>query len=140
MAKNTVSKAKKKVKKKSVKHWKRKAWDVFSKYIRSRDSSKLGCRCYTCERYFPINKMHAGHYISRKISQTFFNEINVNAQCVNCNSFKFGDLITYRENLVKEYGEELIKELESQRNILKQWKAYKLEDIYKKYKAKLKEY
>ena len=54
--------------------------------------------------------------------------------------YKHGDQITYRERLVEEYGEDKVRYLEKERHTLKQWKVYELEEIYKKYKAKVKNY
>ena len=122
-------------KKPTVSKVKRKAWIEFSKFIRNRDSSRLGCRCYTCEKYYPIKLMQAGHYVSRRINATLFNEMNVNSQCYNCNINLKVNQVTYRENLVKDYGEHQVKFLESQRHTLKQWKVYELEVLYQKYKA-----
>jgi 5-methylcytosine-specific restriction endonuclease McrA len=119
----TVSKAKKR------------AWDVFSKFIRNRDTNYLGTECYTCGKYYPIEHMHAGHYIPGHRAVNMFNEINCAAQCPACNIYKHGDPITYREHLVRDYGEDIVKELEAHRNDIKKWKVYQLEEIYLKYKA-----
>jgi len=126
--KNKVSKAK------------AKAWQVFSKYIRLRDTCKLGTECYTCGKYYPINRMQAGHYLAGHRAIHMFNEINVHAQCPACNIYKHGDPITYREHLVRDYGEDIVKVLEEHRNDFKQWKVYELEEMYQKYKSKLTEY
>jgi hypothetical protein len=117
---------------------KARAWKVFSLWIRNRDTSYLGTECYTCGKYFPIKKMHAGHYIAGHRAINLFNEINCHAQCPMDNIFKHGDPITYREHLVRDYGEEIVKQLEAHRNDFKQWKVFELIDIEKKYKAKLK--
>jgi len=53
--------------------------------------------------------------------------------------FKSDHLISYREHLVKDYGEEAVKRLESERHNLKQWKVFELEEMIQKYKAKLKQ-
>jgi hypothetical protein len=124
----------------SVSKAKKKAWDVFSKYIRLRDTTRLGTFCYTCEKYFDFKKMHAGHYLAGHRAINYFNEINCHAQCPGCNIYKHGDPITYREHLVRDYGEEIVKELEAHRNDFKQWKVYELEELYLKYKSKLKDY
>jgi hypothetical protein len=124
-----------KIKKHGVSYWKTKAWHEFSIFIRNRDNSKLGCRCFTCGKYYPTNRMQAGHYVSRRINCTLFNEMNVHAQCYNCNINLKGDIITYKENLIKEYGEDKVKVLEDMRHVIKQWKTFELEEIYNKYKA-----
>lgn len=134
------------IKKLTVSKAKQKAWDVFSKYIRLSNSYKLSpggervCECYTCGARKEWKFMQAGHYIAGHRAINMFNEINVKPQCALCNIYKHGDPITYREHLVKDYGEDIVEELEAHRNDIKQWKVYELEELYKKYKAKLTEY
>jgi hypothetical protein len=127
------------MKKLTVSKAKANAWKAFSKWIRLRDTTKLGTQCYTCLKYFPIEKMHAGHYIAGRSAVNLFNEINCHAQCPMDNIYKHGDPITYREHLIQEYGEEVIKTLEAHRHDIHQWKVFELIEIEKKYKAKLKE-
>lgn len=124
----TVSKAKKK------------ADLAVSMYVRKSAETKLGVECYTCGKYFPVKNIQCGHFIPRSFNTTRFNLMNLHPQCVGCNVFKKGDLITYREHLVRDYGEEKVKLLEEMRHKLKQFKVYELDEIYQKYKAKIKEY
>ena len=66
----------KKVREKSVSYWiQKKAWPVFSKWIRERDKYT----CITCGKIGTGSFMHAGHYISRKFKATMFDERNVHA-------------------------------------------------------------
>ena len=124
----TVSKAKKK------------ADITFSRYVREAANTKLGVECYTCGNYFPVKHIQCGHFVPRSFNITRFNLMNCHPQCVGCNIFKKGDLITYRERLVEEYGEDKVKILEQMRHDIKQFKVYELIEIEQKYKAKLKEY
>ena len=87
----------------------KKLWTVFSRYIRARDAkvnkTPNRCRCFTCGNINYINKMQAGHYISRVVKEIKYDEINVHAQCVGCNIYRYGEQALYREEIVARYGE-----------------------------------
>lgn len=58
--------------------------DIFQMYIRYRDDFT----CITCGRKFPRGErthLHAGHFVSRGVYSTRWDEENVNAQCAGCN-------------------------------------------------------
>ena len=127
----------KKKKRKDIKYWKRKAWEVFSKYIRQRDTSYLGTLCYTCGKYFPIEKMQAGHFQPGRFPVFLFDERQVHSQCFRDNINLKGNWPRYYEHMVQDYGEEEVKAMIAQKNNFKQFKVYELEEIYLKYKGKL---
>jgi hypothetical protein len=108
---------------------KKKAQDVFNKWIRTRDAEE---RCISCGG--PVEQ--AGHYFSSgHYSALTFQELNVNGQCVRCNMFLSGNLIQYRMGLVRRYGEKIVKELEKQSEVRTyKWSRTELEDIITKYK------
>ena len=83
----------------------------YSWYIRLRDHGT----CYTCGTVKPPKEMQAGHYISRTHLVFRWDDRNVHCQCYACNCMKHGDLITYREKLVRQYGELSIQLMESRR-------------------------
>lgn len=109
----------------------------FSRYIKYRD----GFFCITCGRCFPGGgrKINAGHYVSRRIMILRWDEYNVNAQCAYCNNRLSGDIITYRENLLKKYGPEKVLEIEKMRHIKIKYQMNQLFDILEKYKRKCEE-
>lgn len=119
---------------------KRKAWEAFSKYIRLRDTCKLGTECYTCGKWGDFKRMHAGHFQPGRHNIFEFDERQVHAQCVSCNMFKRGNWPPYYKRMVKEYGQEEVNKMLEDRNTIKPMKAYEYEELYKKYKAKAKEY
>lgn len=121
----------------TTKKIKKKAWDVFSKYIRTRDTTKLGTQCYTCYKYFPIERTQAGHYQDGRHPVYLFDERQVHAQCFACNVFLHGNKLEYNDHMIKDYGEEEVKEMRAHKKDLKQFKVYELEEIYLKYKGKL---
>lgn len=112
----------------------KKAQDVFNAYIRKRDAD-LGC--ISCGGEVE----NAGHYFSvGQYSALRFNEMNVNGQSVHCNMYRHGNLIHYRQGLVRKYGEEKVKWLEdyANKNRLKKWSRFELDLIIKEYKEKIK--
>lgn len=91
---------------------------VFSRWVRLSFADKDGIvSCYTCGYQNHYKKMQNGHYISRFYKQTRWDERNCRVQCAMCNLWKNGDATTFRENLVKEYGEQVVQEMEASRKI-----------------------
>lgn len=124
------------MKKKTVSYWKKKAWKEFSNYILSSNETKLGLLCFSCETWHKRGKgMHAGHFQPGRYAIFLFDERQVHPQCYRCNINLKGNWPRYYENMVKEYGQEEVDQMIEQGKQLKQWKAYELEEIYKRYKA-----
>lgn len=118
---------------------------VFSQHIRLRDSKNGYCKCITCgEIRFWKDKMQNGHYISRRILITRFDELNCNTQCENCNVWRDKNemQISYRENLCKKIGEKKVLELEQKRHqvfkVDENWYREKIEFYQKKVNKMLK--
>lgn len=105
-----------------------KSQKVFNTWIRARDHNK---GCISCGR----EVTEAGHYFSQgHHSSLRFNEMNTNGQCTRCNCFMHGNLIEYRQGLVKRYGEDKVLLLESSaRNAVKKWSRMELEWIITTY-------
>jgi hypothetical protein len=108
---------------------KKKAQDVFNKWIRTRDAEE---RCISCGG--PVEQ--AGHYFSSgHYSALTFNETNVNGQCIRCNCFIHGNLIHYRMGLVLKYGDKKVKQLEKEAEVRTyKWSRTELEEIINKYR------
>ena len=105
-----------------------------NKYIKLRDKYT----CISCGN--KTRKMDAGHYRpAGRNSALRFDERNINCQCVICNQFKSGNLIAYREALIKKIGLEMVLELESN-NECKKWSVSELNEIISKYKLKVREH
>jgi hypothetical protein len=69
-----------------MKALKKKAWDVFSIYIRQRDMDENGnVKCCTCPNIRHWTGLDAGHFESRIKENTLFDEQNVHPQCKGCN-------------------------------------------------------
>lgn len=83
--------------------------------------------------------MHAGHYYSAGYhSSVRFDEDNVHGQCVHCNTFLHGNLINYKNNLLRKIGSDRMEELNikvgfEKRSVFK-WDRFSLIEIIEKYK------
>lgn len=77
----------------------------------------LYVRCYTCGVAVEAKKAHLGHYLSRYYKAARWDADNCRPQCMMCNLWKRGDPITFRQNLIKEIGEERVLAVEAKRNI-----------------------
>ena len=91
---------------------KKKAQRVFNKWVRERDK---GQPCLACGKH--SDKMDASHYASQGSSGYLrYHPENVSNTCYSCNRFKHGNLISYREGLVKKIGEDRVKWIENNRH------------------------
>lgn len=108
----------------------------FSRYIRLKHSENGKCTCYTCGNILPIKEIDNGHFQKREHQATRYHEDNCRPQCKTCNGdIKHnGKQIEFRENLVREIGEENVGQIEYQaRSIFKtNYKHFKeISDIYR---------
>ena len=109
---------------------------VFNKYIRLRDKDEL---CISCKQ--KPKKSNAGHfYNANNHWNVRFDENNVHLQCEHCNTFLSGNLINYRENLLKKIGAEEFNVLEGKSKVTRKFTKEELKEIIETYKKKIKEY
>ena len=129
-----------KPKKVSVSKLKKKAWDMFSKYIRMKYANKSGMEeCYTCGRVLYWKNMQAGHGIAGRNNAILFCEDVVRPQCVGCNFFGGGKYGVFMNKLIKEYGAEEFSQLVMMSTMTLQRKSKDYIEIYETYSKKLKE-
>lgn len=98
----------------------RKAWNVFSKWICDRDRGI----CVTCGNR---NANQAGHFWHGVLD---FDEMNINLQCKSCNLFKSGNLAPYSLYLIKKHGIEKFEDLEK-RHYLALRGEYRTDEDYR---------
>jgi hypothetical protein len=110
----------------------KKAWDIFSKYIRFiRDKGV----CYTCGVKKDPKEMDAGHY--KHCDCLDFDEMNIHCQCSNCNRNLRGNSKSYERRLISEYGEGEVEHLKIRAKKIKQYEDDELQLIIDTYKEKL---
>lgn len=130
--------------KKTVSQLKKDADKYFSQAIRLRDSEPIGgeyvAECITCGAQKHYKQMQAGHFVSRKVSLLRYDDQNVNAQCVGCNVFKYGEQYAYSRALDDKYGDGTAKSLHDQRHSTHKFTRDELEQIIEESKAQIKFY
>lgn len=120
---------------------KKKADQIYSIYVRIRDSDKNGyAECITCDVQKPWKDMQAGHFISRRFNILRFVDANVNAQCVKCNVFRYGEQYAYSRAIDLKYGTGTALELHSMQNDYHKFTRQELEVIIKEAKDYIGEF
>ena len=95
----------KRIKKRSFKTLKRRAWKVFSEYIRRRDADYAGrVSCYTCGVRMPWKQSHAGHAIGGRHHAVLFDPDICRPQCYRCNVPMRGQYPIFAAKLIRERG------------------------------------
>ncbi|KUY20889.1 Bacteriophage Lambda NinG protein [Elizabethkingia miricola] len=92
-----------------------KAQEVVNAYVRKRDqiNDRGDFVCISCQKMKSKEQCNAGHYFSRgNYGSVRFDLDNISSQCIQCNLHLHGNLIPYRENLIKKIGQERFDQLE----------------------------
>lgn len=112
-------------------------WRVFSKYIRQRDDGV----CISCGKKKHWKEMDAGHYIPKTLGgmNLYFDERNVNCQCVYCNRYLHGNLSKYALALQRKYGNNILEEFDKMRDDKVKISIPEYQRKIDYYKSKLKE-
>jgi hypothetical protein len=100
---------------------------IFSMYIRVRDSVDGICQCCTCGALFPIDKMDAGHFMSRIHKSTRWDERNVAGQCRYCNRYRDGAQYQFSKYIDHRWGTGTSEILFSLSVKPKKWTAFELD-------------
>lgn len=98
--------------KRPIKWLKKKAWEVFSLFIRQRDE-----KCITCGGKVE----NAGHWRHGHTKAGFFDKRNVNGQCSRCNLYLSGNGSVYSLKMVRKYGVKKAEEM---------WKEFSKDHIF----------
>ena len=127
--------------KSELKELKKKLRDIFSLYIRLRDSDKNGYgKCITCGRINHYKRMDAGHYIKRQYLATDFDEKNVNLQCKHCNYSEQGMDAKYKLAIDEKWGAGTSKMLEIKKHNKCKITVAEYKLLIKHYEDKLRKY
>lgn len=119
---------------------KRKLEIIFNQYIRLRDCHDGIGTCISCNKTYGIDKLQAGHFWSKGAYPALrFDERNVNSQCGGCNTFRHGAIGEYRIGLVKKLGQEVVDQLEQDRNAPRKYTVYDLLELIEIYQNRVKE-
>jgi hypothetical protein len=129
-----IKKAKMKEDLMSLSDWLKIAQTHFNTYIRQRDKDQL---CISCQK--PPLKKNAGHFFNANNHYSVrFDERNVHLQCEHCNTFLSGNLIPYRENLIKKIGVQKFEDLSKIANETRKFNIQEVKELINIYKNKIK--
>jgi hypothetical protein len=108
---------------------------IFNTWIRLRDQDQP---CISCG--LPLTgKFDAGHFHSvGSYPNLRYNIDNVHGQCVECNQHKRGNLIEYRNNLIKRIGIDRMEALNASRKLPLKLTIPEIIDLIYHYKALIK--
>lgn len=133
-------------KERTVSSLKKRAWNVFSEYIRLRDclattGAPFESKCVTCENFIPNSKgrLHAGHWISRVNNATLFDERNCFAQCAHCNLFNEGSKPEFSKFILDKFGQKVYDDMITLSKTTKRFTIEELQELIQVYKQKIKE-
>jgi len=112
---------------------------VFSKYIRTKYLRDNFVECVTCGRKYPINKIQAGHFMSRKHYSTRYDEENVFPQCYGCNVARSGEQYLYSKFIDEKFGEGYSDVLLFKSRETVKFADYELEEMIQDYTKRLKD-
>lgn len=130
--------------KKAIKKLKAEVWEVFSKYIRTRDCLETtGCAsfglCITCFKRYHFKLLQAGHFIPGRHNSNLFSEKGTHAQCYNCNINLRGNTLEYRRQVIRLYGEGSDVILEEMARETRKFTRDDLEELKRYYQQKIRE-
>ena len=108
--------------KSKLKTLKKKAWTLFSEWIRRENAVNNMVRCYTCDVSLSYKEANAGHFFHGKLD---YDSRNIKVQCVGCNLYKSGNLAFYGVRLAKELGVEGMEKLRLDANTI----SYTIDDL-----------
>lgn len=128
------------VKRKSLRSVKKKAWLVFSEYIRKKYATEDGyVDCVTCNVVRPWKEMQAGHFIDGRNNAVLFCELGTHPQCMRCNIFLHGNKVSYFKFMQKKFGDQMIDKLisDAKKNVI--YTPQQLEDKISLWQTAIKE-
>jgi len=128
------------MKKQTLSSLKKKAWKLFSEWIRRKDADAGGTvQCFTCSKLMFWKESHAGHALPGRHNAVLLDPEIVRVQCPPCNLWKGGNYPVFTTKLIKEKGMEWWEaKLEGARAIVKLTRA-DYESLIQSYKQKLEE-
>ena len=132
-------KADREKKKKQVPALKKALWEIYSQYIRTRETDDEGfCECVTCGKQAFWQDMQAGHFIPQSSGNYLrYNDENVHAQCLRCNCYLHGNIFAYEEYMIRRYWSEKVEKMKRDRLIAKSFKPFELISMIEEYTRRL---
>lgn len=116
--------------------------EVFSEFIRLRDSKPYGFKafkCISCGRVLPFTMADCGHFVKRSNMATRWDEENCHAQCIDCNRFRDGNYDAFNRSLVIRLGQDKVEELIRRGHQTVKFSKSEIDEKIRYYKEQIKE-
>ena len=111
---------------------------LVNKYVRLRD---FGKNCISCNVSTLGKKVNASHYLAvGNYPALRFDLRNINVSCIECNLFKGGNIVEYREGLIKKIGLAEVENLEALRNTTLKLSRAEIIGLIAEYQKKIKNF
>ena len=108
--------------------------DLFSKFIRIRDSDEEGYgKCITCGKVARWKTMDCGHYQKRQHMATRWEEKNCAIQCKPCNGFEQGKDEVFGVEIDKKWGKGTSEMLKIKAHNTTKYDEFALRELIKQY-------
>lgn len=78
--------------------------NIFSIYIRRRNSVDDIAECFTCGKKDNWKNLQCGHFQSRRYYSTRWDKLNCQVQCPRCNVFNQGEQYLFGQKLDEIFG------------------------------------
>lgn len=114
--------------------------NVFSEYIRKRDSDGDGMvKCVTCGKVMHWKQVDCGHFVSRAKLNTRWDERNASGQCKQCNGFAGGQQYLHGLALEKRWGKGTADLMFAKSCIIRQMKSADYLWLINEFREKIKQ-
>lgn len=111
--------------------------EVFSEFIRLRDSENGRVRCFICGIPVPWRSSQCGHFIDRDQMSTRFNELNCHAICEHCNCYDTNHHYNYERSISGKLGPNVVRALEYMSKSLAKFMRSDLLEMIEHYKSEV---
>jgi len=95
--------------------------------------------CISCNRELPYEQLQAGHFVPAHFYYLKYDELNVNAQCQQCNGYRKSNPWGYMLGLAEKYDKSVPYELATRMHWKKQYAVSGLLEMIDIYKGKVGE-
>lgn len=118
---------------------KKKAWQYFSLYIRTRDCIEYNDSldegvCFTCQKVYPFKKLQCGHFIPGRNNKVLFDPDQCHSQCYSCNIGLKGHWTEYLKRMRILWGEDVVDKMLEEHNEPVKYSLEDYEELAKTFK------
>jgi len=123
----------------TLKRSKKRAWDSFAKWYRTKVTKKGWVKCYTCDSATTFENIQPGHWMTGHTNTNYINVLYIRPQCRYCNVILKGNQGVFWERVEDEIGTEKFMYLRQHSKDFLNLTVQDYLELEKIYKTKLEE-